>query len=266
MKGNKNGKKSKEQSKHRERDLNRLNDMIYRRWVHFGLKEDVEKIRGRYGVFKEGYTSYGKLESGETNKNENHREQQEDKIGKKDVLFESFETDLRSLMKKHSLPPNSELLLKEYFFSGPLKNPINDADNFTVVDVDLASVDKNKKRSDLMREWDDSGIPYVTVIIPSSAKVKNVQKEMKDLWGMFEKIWEAQGWEKRSERYRPIMDKDITDRALELLSQPKKEKGYKEIEVIKRLEREFPDRKIPSFESLRKMKNRHKKKKEKGDI
>lgn len=256
--------KFEKQSKHKERDLNHLNDILFRHWLSSGLKEDILKIRGKYGVFREGYVDKNNSASEEITKSQIFREQQEVRLGKDNDLSKLFSQDLDNLMNKYKLPPNAKLLLKEYFFSGPPKKPINDVDNFTVIDIDLASINSNNNvKSETMKEWNKSDIPHVSIIIPSFSTLKEAQNALKKNWKVFENIWRLQGWKKKNKRNRPLMDKDIKDRALELLNEPKKVKGYKELEVKEILKKEFPDRKIPDFESLRKMKSRYKNKKEK---
>ncbi len=242
------------EKKYRKRDLNKMNDMVFRCWVYSDLKKDILSLREKYDVPKEGFFSRENINDLEEEERKKAidglilREKWEIEKDKKE-LFD----DLLSLARKHKLPPHLLLLLKEYLCEGPPKNPINDVVNFLDIDIDLYALTKD---TGTLKQWDASGIPYISIIIPSCTKRKDAQRALKDLWKGIEGIWKDQGWIPPLKKKRIIIDKDIKDRIIELMKEPKSsfensETEYKEIIVEKIIRKEFPKRKIPSFENIR---------------
>jgi len=239
-----------------------MNDVVFRQWIS-GLREDIIVIREKYGIPKEGFfirESVDKL-------SKEKKAQAIDGLNKREIWdtesngdikrSKEINSDLRRLLTKYNLPPHLLLLLKEYLLSGPLKDPINDVENFPPIDIDFRAITRSDS---ILKMWDESGIPYVSVIIPSLAALKETQTAIKENWPIFERIWEVQGWHKEKKRHRPIKNKDIKDRLLELDAKIVKRKGeYKEIGIGRKIKEEFPDKPDQSFENIRMVKHRYKK-------
>ncbi len=239
--------------KNKKRDLNKINDLIFRYWTSSGLKKNILELRKKYEIPEEGFFSRENTEELE----EEDRKKAEEGYFKRHNWEVKHQAevldDLDVLISKYKLPPQAILLLKEYLCCGPLKSPQHDIENFPIIDIDLYPI---SRESNLLETWDQSGVPYVCIAIPSYASKKDVKSAIDKEWRFFEDQWKLQGWRPSSKRKRTIKDKDIKDRAIDLMEKPKSFfkddlAKYKEMAVKNKLEKEFPKRKIPSSENIK---------------
>lgn len=247
----------KQRTGHRALDTNKLNDLVFRVWISTDLKEDVAEMRARFGIPYGGFFISNNLKTDTSMRNNALRDAWLVEIENNQSRYNSFLKELGKLIKRYGLPPTSKLLLKEYVLAGVPNLPVNGVENFSGIDLSLYPLNK---KLDFLKDWDRSKIPYLPIIIPSFVTLGEAQEYLKENWAMFENLWSAQGYKKQDkEKTRIIKNKDMIDRILYLMSQPAKEKGYKEIEVRKILQEEFTERNIPQSENIRTLNQRYKK-------
>ena len=168
--------------------------------------------------------------------------------------------------KKYRLPANAELTLAEYVCIGPTQKHSLGFMSQHAMEIDFYPLDKDGWTD---KKWKDAKAPFVKLYIASMSQ-KEVFESIKEQWKVIETLWEIQGWNKnKKKRTKTTKDPEVVYRATQL---SKKKSGQimknnsirkpKPFIIKDKLKREFPDKFIPSSESIDRKRYRKQKKKD----